>query len=191
MTQDKPMPNVAFRGMAFALRLIEPFKRSRERLAGAGLKKGQVVLEYGCGVGSYTLPAAQIVGDGGTVYALDIHPLAIAKVRKRAAKEKLANIKTILSDRDTGLPDESVDVILLYDTLHLVRDKQALLAELHRTLKPGGFLSADHMHTANEDFLETMQARNLFSYEGQRGKRFPLRVFTFRKIGPDKGGRTK
>ncbi len=182
MTQDKPMPNVAFLGMAFALRLMEPFKRSRERLTGAGLEKGQVVLEYGCGIGSYTIPAAQIVGDEGTVYALDIHPLAIATVSKRAAKEKLANVKTILSDRDTGLPDESVDVILLYDTLHLVRDKQALLAELHRILKPGGFLSADHMHTAREDFLETMQTGDLFSFEAQSGKSLPLKVFRFGRI---------
>jgi ubiquinone/menaquinone biosynthesis C-methylase UbiE len=167
--------------MAFALKLMEPFKRSRERLAGAGLEKGQVVLEYGCGIGSYTIPAAQIVGDEGTVYALDIHPLALATVRKRVAKEKLTNIKTILSDRDTGLPDEGVDVVLLYDTFHLVRDKQALLEELHRVLKPGGFLSADHMHTARDDFLETMQTGNLFTFQSQGGESFTLKVFTFRK----------
>ena len=181
MIQDKPMPNVAFRGMAFALRLMEPFKHSKERLIGAGLEKGQVVLEYGCGIGSYTIPAAQIVGDEGSVYALDIHPLAIASVNKRSTREKLTNIKTILSDRDTGLPDESVDVILLYDTFHLVQDKQSLLEELHLILKPGGFLSADHMHTARDDFLESMQAGNLFSLETQSGKSLPLKVFTFRK----------
>ena len=172
MTQDKPMPNVAFRGMSFALRLMEPFKRSRERLTGAGLEKGQVVLEYGCGIGSYTLPAAQIVGDEGTVYALDIHPLAIATVDKRSAKENLTNIKTILSDRDTGLPDESVDVVLLYDTFHLVRDQQALLEELHRILKPGGFLSADHSqrgfsgnHAGRESILLSISRQGDFSVE--------------------------
>ena len=115
------------------------------------------------------------------MYALDIHPLAIASVSKRSTREKLTNIKTILSDRDTGLPDESVDVILLYDTFHLVQDKQSLLEELHLILKPGGFLSADHMHTARDDFLESMQAGNLFSLETQSGKSLPLKVFTFRK----------
>ena len=181
MTQDKPIPNVAFRGMAFALRLMEPFKRSRERLTGAGLEKGQVVLEYGCGIGSYTIPAAQIVGDEGTVYALDIHPLAIRTVEKRSAKENFNNIKTILSDGETGLLDECVDVVLLYDTLHLVRDQGALLEELHRILKPDGFLSADHMHTAREDFLETMCGENLFSFQSQARGIFPLKVFTFKK----------
>ena len=181
MTQDKPMPNLAFRGMAFALRLMEPFKRSRERLTGAGLEKGQVVLEYGCGIGSYTIPAAQIVGDEGIVYALDIHPLSIATIKKRALKEKLTNIKTILSDRETGLPDECVDVVLLYDTFHLVRDQHALLKELHRILKSDGFLSADHAHTAREDFLETICAENLFSFQSQGGESFPMKFFTFIK----------
>ena len=181
MSQDKPMLNVAFRGMAFALRLMEPFKHPRERLMGAGLEKGQVVLEYGCGIGSYTIPAAQIVGDDCPVYALDIHPLAITSVNKRAAKKNLANIKTILSDRDTSLPDESVDVILLYDMLHLVQDKQALLKELHRVLKPGGFLSADHMHTAREDFLETMQTGKLFTFQSQGGDGFASNIFKFKK----------
>jgi len=181
VTRDKPMPNIAFRGMGFALRLMEPFKRSRERLTGAGLEKGHIVLEYGCGIGSYTIHAAQIVGDSGTVYALDIHPLAIASVSKRAAREKLTNIKTILTDRNTGLPDESVDVIFLYDTFHLVRDKHALLKELNRVLKPGGFLSADHMHTARDDFLETMETGNLFSFQSQSGESIALKVFTFRK----------
>lgn len=181
MTQDKPMPNIVFRGMAFALWLMEPFKRSRERLTGAGLEKGQVVLEYGCGIGSYTIPAAQIVGDEGTVYALDIHPLAIATVKKRSAKENLTNIKTILSDRETGLPDESMDIVLLYDTFHLVRDQQALLKELHRVLKPDGFLSADYMHTDKEAFLETICGENRFSFQSLGGESLPLKFYSFIK----------
>jgi len=114
--------------MAFLLRLIERFKKPRERLEQIGLRQGQNVLEYGCGAGSFTIPAARIVEDS-TVYAADIHPLAIEAVAKRARKENLSNIQTILTDRDTDLPDESIDVVLLYDTLHMVRDKQALLLE--------------------------------------------------------------
>lgn len=170
------MPNWSFRAMAWALRLMERFKKPGERLAKAGLERGQVVLEYGCGVGSFTIPAAQMVGTEGTVYAVDIHPLAIDAVEKRARKQQLANVRTILSDRNTGLADESVDVVLLYDTLHLVRDKQALLGELHRVLKPSGLLSADHEHTARDSFLATMTTGNLFSPIGDNDG-----VFTFGK----------
>jgi ubiquinone/menaquinone biosynthesis C-methylase UbiE len=170
MSHDKPMPNWSFRGMAFMLRLMEPLKKTRERLEKVGLKRGQTVLEYGCGIGSYTLPAAQLVGTEGTVYAADIHPLAIETVEKRVNKAGLANVRTILTDRDTGLPDESVDVVLLYDMLHLVRDKQALLAELHRVLKPDGSLSADHEHTDGDQFMATMTKGNLFHPNAENGK---------------------
>ena len=54
------------------------------------------------------------------------------------------------------------------DTFHLVRDKKALLQELHRVLKPGGFLSADHMHTAEDDFLDAMQVGGFFSFQSQK-----------------------
>lgn len=176
MTQDKPMPNLFFRGMAMTLRFMERYKKPRERLIRVGLKRDQTVLEYGCGAGSYTIPAAQLVGEKGTVYALDIHPLAVQAVEKRARKEQLSNVKTILSDRNTGLPDESVDVVLLYDTLHMVRDKQALLRELHRVLKPEGLLSADHEHTDTEAFLQTMAQGGLFSRQPGDG-----RVYEFKK----------
>ena len=55
--------------------------------------------------------------------------------------EGLSNVMTILSDRDTGLSDESIDVVLLYRTFYIVKDKRGLLDELHRVLKPGGILS--------------------------------------------------
>lgn len=171
------MPNWAFRGMALTLRLMERFRKPRERLEQIGLKRDQTVLEYGCGAGSFTIPAARIVGEGGIVYAVDIQPLAIETVEKRANRENLTNVKTILSDRDTGLPDANVDVVLLYDTLHLVTDKQALLKELHRVLKPDGFLSADHQHTDREDFLATLTAANLFSVQAENGH-----VLNFRKL---------
>ncbi len=175
MRGNGPMPNVGFRMMSVFLRLREPFRQPEERLTEAGVKRGHVVLDFGCGIGSYTIPAAQIVGEKGIVYGLDIHPLAIAAVDKRVRKENLANVKTILSGRDTGLPDESVDVVLLYDAFHLMPDKQALLKELHRVLKPGGFLSIDHEHMTTEGFVDTLNAGNLFSVESQGGNLFKCR----------------
>ena len=169
MTRDRPVPNWYFRGMAFLLRMFERFKKPRERLIRAGLKRGQIVLEYGCGAGSFTVPAATLVGPEGVVYALDIHPLAMDMVTTRLQKEGLSNVRMILSDRDTGLPDESVDIVLLYDTLHMVRDKQALLEELHRVLRADGLLSADHEHTGRNEFLETMTQNHLFELNTELG----------------------
>jgi ubiquinone/menaquinone biosynthesis C-methylase UbiE len=103
--------------------------------------------------------------------------LAIETVEKRVSKAGLANVQTILTDRDTGLPDESVDVVLLYDMLHLVNDKQALLKELYRVLKADGFLSADHEHTAKEAFLQTVTSGQMFALLTQNGT-----VFQFGKL---------
>lgn len=176
MNESRPMSNVGFRGMALYLKLRERFGKPRERLASIGLDRGQVVLDYGCGIGSYTLAAAQIVGDEGRVYALDIHPLAIQAVERRAREVKLANITIIHSDRETGLSDESVDVVLLYDVLHLVPDKGALLRELHRVLRPDGLLSVLPDHMEEEVFLRTMEAGKLFALQDRQGK-----VFAFRR----------
>jgi len=52
-----------------------PFK-PEEEVRKLGLKEGQKVLDYGCGIGSYTFPAARLVGDRGRVYASDREPLA-------------------------------------------------------------------------------------------------------------------
>ena len=117
-----------------------PFK-PEEEVRKLNLKEGQKILDYGCGIGSYTFPAANLVGERGKVYALDKQPLAIKKIKERARREGFYNIDTILSDRDTGLPDESVDVILLYGVLPEIKHKESLLRELYRVLKPNGYLS--------------------------------------------------
>jgi ubiquinone/menaquinone biosynthesis C-methylase UbiE len=110
-----------------------------------------------------------MVGEKGMVYALDIHPLAMRAVEKKAKKEGLANITTILSDRDTGLPDESIDVVLLYDTIHHITDKQALLKELYRVMKGKALLSIWATHIKAEDVLEIAQRDGLFSLKDRHG----------------------
>ena len=146
-----------------------PFK-PEEEVRKLNFKEGQKVLDYGCGIGSYTFPVARLVGEEGRVYALDKEPLAVKKVRERARREGLHNIETILSDCDTGLPDESVDVILLYGVLPEIEDKERLLRELYRVLKPSGYLSTRFcFRMKKERILEIMEGTNLFSLREQKG----------------------
>ncbi len=102
--------------------------------------EGQSFLDYGCGTGCFTIPAAKIVGSKGKVYALDCFPRQLEIVEKRAKKERLNNIETILSDNKTGLPDECIDVIWMCDVFHEIKQKPAVLEELHRILKTDGAL---------------------------------------------------
>jgi ubiquinone/menaquinone biosynthesis C-methylase UbiE len=164
--------NLDFRLMALTLRLREGLRSPKEDLKLVGLGPDQVVLDYGCGVGSYTIPAAQIVGPEGVVYALDKHPLAIQMVEKRAVQEGLTNVETIYSDLVTGLPDASVDVVLLYDVLHAVPDQLALLQELGRVLKPGGILSVRPEHMGRQTFTGLMKRSASFAPGKERGEAY-------------------
>jgi ubiquinone/menaquinone biosynthesis C-methylase UbiE len=170
MNEDRPYSNLAFRGMALWLRVREITSDFRQRLVEAGLEEGQVVVDYGCGIGSYSIPAAQIVGDTGMVYAVDTHPLAIETVRRRARQKNLRNIKTIRSNLDTGLAEGSADLVLLYDVLHMVPDQPSLLQEIQRVLKPGGRLSILPDHMTGDELMSTVNGVNHFDLRTRHGK---------------------
>ena len=146
-----------------------PFKPEKE-INKLNLEKGQQILEYGCGIGSYTFPVANLVGKKGKVYALDKQPSAIKRIEGKAQKEGFSNTDTILSDGDTGLPNESVDVILLYGVLPEIENKESLLRELYRVLKPNGYLSTRFcFRIKKERVLEIMEAASLFFLREQKG----------------------
>jgi demethylmenaquinone methyltransferase/2-methoxy-6-polyprenyl-1,4-benzoquinol methylase len=67
-------------------------------LEGAGIQPGQEVLEIGCGTGFFTVPAAELVGSEGRVYALDPHPLAIEEVTRKIQDAAVANVSLIRGD---------------------------------------------------------------------------------------------
>ena len=129
-------------------------------LPAVGIRQGQTVLDYGCGPGFFTIPCARIVGKPGKVYAFDVRPEALERVKEKADKEELDNIATILADSSklaTGFPDGSMDVILVYDVIHAIDDKLGLLEELRRILKEGGWLSIFPMHLGTDKIREIMK----------------------------------
>jgi 2-polyprenyl-3-methyl-5-hydroxy-6-metoxy-1,4-benzoquinol methylase len=130
-----------------------------------GLRAGQTILDFGCGPGIFTIPAAEIAGENGTVLALDVRSQPLERVRERAMKDGLKNIRTILlesPDLSTGLPDRSIDTILVFDMLHSVTDRQGLFLELHRVLKKNGLLSIFPMHLGTEKLLKMVNESRLF-----------------------------
>ncbi|MFC1939696.1 class I SAM-dependent methyltransferase [Chloroflexota bacterium] len=130
--------------------------------------EGQAFLDYGCGTGSFTIPAARIVGKNGKVYALDCFPRQLEMVQEKSRKERLTTIETILSDSKTGLPGECIDIVWMCDVLHEIKERRAVLKELHRVLKPEGILAIyDGM---KERVLQ--YTAGLFSVTGRDGKFF-------------------
>ena len=134
------------------------------------MEPGVHVLDYGCGPGGYIVPLAELVGTSGKIYALDIHPLAVESVQTIAARNELTNVETICSDCQTGLPESSMDVVLLYDTYHNLGDPDSVLAELHRVLKPNGILSFSDHHMKESEIVSKLTDGGLFrlSPKGRR-----------------------
>jgi ubiquinone/menaquinone biosynthesis C-methylase UbiE len=103
-----------------------------------GIRSGKSVADIGAGSGWFTVRAAKRVGAGGAVYAVDINPEAVRYISDRAAKEKLANVKAILSKPDDPLlPRDSVDAVLLLKTYHEVAHPVDLLRNLRASLRAG------------------------------------------------------
>jgi len=119
------------------------FVNPQEWLGEAGLENGQRVLEVGSGPGFFTIPAAEIVGEGGRVYALDNNPFAVEHLRLKLKKKAVGNVEVLLEDAaKTGLPDGSLDLVFLFGVFHALQDQvDAVLDEIHRVLKAGGVLS--------------------------------------------------
>jgi ubiquinone/menaquinone biosynthesis C-methylase UbiE len=156
--------------MAFTFKVRDFFRPRRDIVKEAGIKEGFRVLDYGCGPGSYVTAVAELVGKSGKVYALDVNPTAIEMVKKIATKKQLPNVETILSDCKTGLPDDDIDVTLLYDTFHDLTDPNTVLEELHRVLKPNGILSFSDHHMKENEIIPKMTNKGLFrlSKKGER-----------------------
>ncbi len=162
--------NFHFRMMALCHKVRDFFSRPAKALEEAGIRPGHRVLDFGCGAGSYSLAAAKMVGEGGKVYALDIHPLALRTVARKAARKRLANLRTIQGDGGSALKDASIDVVLLYDVFHDLAEPDAVLREIHRVLKPGGVLSFSDHHMKEEDVPPKVTGSGLFRLD-ERGEK--------------------
>jgi len=105
------------------------------------IKEGQTFLDFGCGTGDFSIPAARKVKHQGKVYALDYFERQLEIVKDRSEKAGLENIETIQSTGGTGLQAESVDIVWMCDVLHEIKERRAVLEELHRVLKNDGILA--------------------------------------------------
>ena len=116
------------------------------------IRAGKSVADIGAGSGWFTVRAARRVGGDGAVYAVDINPEAVRYISDRAAKEKLANVKAILSKPDDPLlPRDSVDAVLLLKTYHEVAHPVEMLRNLRASLRAGAKVGIIDRHGNGED----------------------------------------
>jgi ubiquinone/menaquinone biosynthesis C-methylase UbiE len=156
--------------------LLLIFRNPYKILKRAGLKSGQNVLEVGCGPGFFTIPAANIVGKEGMVYAIDTHPLAIERVKNKIKRAGIKNVKPILENAsETGLPDQSIDLAFLFGLAYIAGGLDNVLTELYRIFKPGGMLAFQKSRGSKEKLIAEVENKGLNYFE-RRG-----RIFLFEK----------
>ncbi|MCP4583564.1 MAG: class I SAM-dependent methyltransferase [candidate division Zixibacteria bacterium] len=145
--EAEKMPNLAFRMMAFIFNLRDIFFSIDKRLDSFGIKEGFVIVDYGCGTGSFIKRASKLVGADGLVYAVDIHPLSIEAVSKKIIKNGLNNVKPLLADGySCDISDNDADMIYALDMFHMIKNPSEFLQELHRILKKEGTLIIEYGH---------------------------------------------
>ena len=170
VTTHGPMSSIGFKLMSLMFKIRDLLRPRLDVLKEAGIESGFTVLDFGCGPGGYIMPLVELVGPFGKIHALDIHPLAIQEVKKKATRKRIENIRTIESDCRTGLPDNSVDTVLLYDVFHDLARPDDVLRELCRILKPGGTLSFSDHHMKEEEVLARVTRDGTFRFV-RKGKK--------------------
>jgi len=144
------------------------------------------IVDFGCGPGGFSLAAARRVGPSGRVYAVDIQPLAIRSVQRAAAKQGLDNIQTMVGDDLDRVAEESVDMALVYDVLHILPKSasvRTIMMAIRRVLKSNGVLSVRDHHLSELSLTTLVTKDGLFEFFGHdRG------TFRFEPTGME-GGR--
>jgi arsenite methyltransferase len=122
--------------------------KSLESFAGVGcpfradvIKPGQTILDVGSGSGTDVLLAAQMVGNDGKVWAMDLTPAMREKLQKTLDDNDITNVEIVEGDAEKiPLPDACIDVVTSNGVLNLVADKRRAIGEIFRVIKPGGYV---------------------------------------------------
>ncbi len=121
--------------------------REREEAPALALKilnvaPGSVVADIGAGSGYFTERLARLVGPKGKVYANDIQQGMLDLLRRRIEKEPLTNVIVVLGEpANPKLPPGAIDLALMVDVYHELREPQKMLNEIRKALKPAGRLA--------------------------------------------------
>ncbi|MCF8242120.1 MAG: class I SAM-dependent methyltransferase [Melioribacteraceae bacterium] len=107
-------------------------------------KEVKDAVEFGSGYGTFSIPASLIIN--GNLYAIDIESEMIGLLKKKMSAQEIANIKLLHKDfmkEGTGLADNSVDYVMLFNILHTEKPEK-LLSETYRILAIGGKAAVIH-----------------------------------------------
>ncbi|MDQ7784490.1 MAG: methyltransferase domain-containing protein [Desulfomonilaceae bacterium] len=144
--------------------LVNPFRRLLEnpdKLLGPYVNRGMTVVDYGCGMGFFTLALARMVGPEGKVLAVDVQQKMLDGMVKRSRRAGLADrIVPLLADsRGAGIGD-AVDFIAALHVVHELPDAKNFFSRMREAMKPGARLLVVEpgFHVSAKDFRASIEA---------------------------------
>ena len=130
-----------------------------------GVEDGQQVADIGCHEGYFSMHLARAVGLRGKVYSVDVREDRLERLNENAADRNIINITTIHGDYDDPkLPKKELDLVVIMDTYHEMKDYMTILEHVKEALKPSGkilILEKLKSHSKNKSRKEQTSAHTL------------------------------
>ncbi|MFH1024718.1 MAG: class I SAM-dependent methyltransferase [Planctomycetota bacterium] len=153
-----------------------------------GIREGFLVIDFGCGPGRFCIPAAQVVGESGRVYAVDKNPSVLKQVRCKAEARGLRNLRAVpgLAELNPWPESRGCDVALLYDMLHFLDPpgRKKVYAALRDVLAENGRISVHLQHVKGREpaeFFKALTAEDVIREIEAAGyellRRVPVRIW--------------
>jgi SAM-dependent methyltransferase len=151
-------------------KLMAVIRNPYKLLRAAGLKPGLKVLDVGCGPGAFTIPASEIVGENGFLYAVDIHPLAIKRIKEKIVESGIVNIKPILTNASNmRLLKQEIDLVFIFGLPNISGGMANVFSEINRVLKPGGILSFERFLRSEKKLIANIENEG-FVFTERKGR---------------------
>jgi len=137
-----------------------------EMISTLGINSSNTVIDFGCGIGRYTIPLSRIAGENGRVFAVERDAQELAILRKRMDRFGNPDAIEVLESDDIRLQsvkDSSIDQMLVFDVLQYIEDHEMFFQSIHRVLKPGGQIHVYPAAVPHPGAVNMMQVEKLMT----------------------------
>ena len=167
--------------MLFTYKIMEILKiKNGKKVKGMGIKKGMTVVDYRCGPGIYTEAMAEETGINGRVYAVDIQPMALDRVKKRMKKRGITNVTSkLVRNGKTSIENSCADMVIALDMFHNVSDINGFLCEVKRIIKKDGIFHLEYGHQDRETAMKKVVNSGIWRLIEQDENRILFKVKNF------------
>ncbi|MCL5124476.1 MAG: class I SAM-dependent methyltransferase [Deltaproteobacteria bacterium] len=151
--------------------LANPLRRvieNPEKLLSPYVSRGMTAIDYGCGMGFFTIPLARLVGPGGKVIAVDIQEKMLNGLRKRAQRTGLSErIMVLAAGNEQQIADKTVDFVAALYVVHEIVDHETFFQEIYRIMKTGAkvLIVEPRFHVEAEEFRRSIDIAQSIGFD--------------------------